>query len=510
MSFYDFRAARAKTLHRLTDGVLDLLVIGGGIVGAGVARDAAMRGLRIGLVEQHDFAFGTSSRSSGLLHGGLRYLAQGRIRLVYQASREKRLLHQLAPHLAQPLAFVFPASRGSGWPLWKLRVGVRLYDALCGGQNLGPSQAMTAAEVRAHLPGLEPKGLYGAVRYFDGLTSDARLVLDTLRSAATHGAAVLNYTRCHEAVRDGGVWRCALVDEIGGGELVARAHVVVNATGPWASSLPASRLRLRLTKGIHLVVARDRLPVPDAVVMTDQRRILFAIPWGRRVILGTTDTDYEGPIEAVRPEREDIDYVLAVANRTFPALDLTVADVRGSWAGLRPLVAQGRGRPSDISRAHQIHMPQPGWVDVAGGKLTTYRLIAEEVVDRVVRYLGCRALPCATAVVPLLAPEAAGPASGILPPPLDRQVVEEMCRHQWAVHLDDVMIRRTSWLYAEDNPAACARQVAAWMAEILGWDEAVQQAELARCDACGAGTTTARANGESQITNDEGPMTKHQ
>lgn len=492
MSFYDFRAARAKGFHCLADGVLDLLVIGGGIVGGGVARDAAMRGLRTGLVEQQDFAFGTSSRSSRLLHGGLRYLAQGRIRLVYQASHEKRLLHQLAPHLAQPLAFVFPAYRGSGWPLWKLRFGVRLYDALCGGHNLGPSQAMTAAEVRAHLPGLETRGLCGAVRYFDGLTSDARLVLDTLRSAAAHGAAVLNYARCYEAVRDGGLWRCGLYDEIDGGEAVARARVVVNATGPWAASFPASRLRLRLTKGIHLVVARERLPVPDAVVMTDRWRILFAIPWGRRVILGTTDTDYEGPLEAVRAEREDVDYVLAVVNRTFPAWGLAAGDVRGSWAGVRALVARGGGRTSDISRAHQISMPQPGWIDVAGGKLTTYRLIAEQVVDRVVRYLGCRVLPCTTAVVPLLAPEASRQASGVLPPPVQRQVVEEMCRHEWAVHLDDVMIRRTSWLYAEDDPASAARQVAAWMAEILGWNEAVQAAELARSIPAGEGGAAGR------------------
>jgi len=481
MSVYDLRAARAKAFHRLTDGVLDILVIGGGIVGAGVARDAAMRGLRTGLVEQYDFAFGTSSRSSRLLHGGLRYLAQGRLRLVYQASREKRILHQLAPHLAQPLAFVFPSYRGSGWPLWKLRLGVRLYDGLCGGQNFGPSRTMTAAEVLGHLPGLEPKGLCGAVRYFDGLTSDARLVLDTLRSAASHGAAVANYTRCHEAARDGTLWRCVLHDEVAGQELIARSPVVVNATGPWASSFPASRLRLRLTKGIHLVVPHDRLPVPDAVVMADQGRILFAIPWGRRVILGTTDTDYDGPLEAVRAEPEDIQYVLGVVNRAFPVAGLSSADVRGSWAGLRPLVDRGRGHPSDISRAHQIHMPQPGWVDVAGGKLTTYRLIAQEVVDRVVRFLGYRALPCATAVVPLLASEGVGPASGILPPPLQREVVEELCRHQWAVHLDDVMVRRTSWLYAEDDPAAAARQVAAWMAEFFGWDEPTLQAELARC-----------------------------
>lgn len=501
MCSFDLRAARAKTYHRLTDGVLDVLVVGGGIVGAGVARDAAMRGLRTGLVEQYDFAFGTSSRSSRLLHGGLRYLAQGRIGLVYQASREKQILHQIAPHLAEPLAFVFPAYRAGGWPMWKLRLGVRLYDALCGGQNFGPSGAMSAAEVRRHLPGLEAKGLYGAVRYFDALTSDARLVLDTLRSAAAHGAAVVNYTRCCEAVRDGQLWRCALRNEIEGGELVVRARVVVNATGPWGASFPASRLRLRLTKGIHLVVPRERLPVSDAVVMTDQGRILFAIPWGRRVILGTTDTDYGGPIEAVRPEPEDVEYVLAVANRTFPLFQLTPADVRGSWAGLRPLVGQARGRPSDISRAHEIRMPQPGWVDVAGGKLTTYRLIAEEVVDRAVRYLRCRVLPCATAVVPLLAREAVGHTSGILPPPLNREVVEEMCRHQWAVHLDDVMIRRTSWLYAEDDPLAVARRVAGWMAEILGWNDAVQQAELARCSAMSLAER--RENAQAPTSNDQ-------
>lgn len=408
-------------------------------------------------------------------------MAQGRVRLVSQASREKRRLYQLAPHLVEPLAFIFPAYRGSRWPLWKLRLGVRLYDALCGGQNLGPSEVLSAAEVAVRVPGIQRQGLCGAVRYFDALTSDARLVVDTLRSAAGHGATVVNYTRCLEAVRDGQVWRCALCDELAGQQLAARSRVVVNATGPWASSFPPSRLRLRLTKGIHLVVPRDRLPVPDAVVMTDQRRILFAIPWGRRVILGTTDTDYHGPLEAVCPEPEDVEYVLAVVNRTFPRLALAPADVRGAWAGLRPLVARGHGRPSEISRAHQIHMPQPGWVDVAGGKLTTYRLIAEHVVDRAVRYLGCRALRCATAMVPLLAPEAMGPTSGVLPPPLEREVVEELCRHQWAVHLDDVMIRRTSWLYAEDRPLAAARLVAGWMAEILGWDQAAQQAELTRC-----------------------------
>ena len=228
---------RAAAAEQLAGETLDVLVIGGGIVGAGVARDAAMRGLRVGLVEQHDLAFGTSSRSSRLLHGGLRYLAQGRIGLVYEASREKCILHRIAPHLAEPLPFVFPTYRGTCWPLWQLRIGVKLYDLLCGGQNFGPSGSMTAAEVRAHLPGIRATGLTGAVRYFDGLTNDARLVIDTLRSAARHGAMVCNYTRFESALADRGIWRCQLRDVPTDRPYQVSARTVVNAAGPWAPML---------------------------------------------------------------------------------------------------------------------------------------------------------------------------------------------------------------------------------------------------------------------------------
>ncbi|MCR4411437.1 MAG: glycerol-3-phosphate dehydrogenase/oxidase [Thermoguttaceae bacterium] len=477
---FDLSRSRADAVARLTDGVLDVLVLGGGIVGAGVARDAAMRGLRVGLVEQHDFAFGTSSRSSRLLHGGLRYLAQGRIGLVYEASREKRVLHRIAPHLAEPLAFVFPTYRGSGWPLWQLRIGVRIYDLLCGGRNLGPSSAMTPSEVLAHVPGLNREGLTGAVRYYDGLTNDARLVLDTLRSAAASGAVLLNYTRWEHAAPDGPGWRCGVRDVLADRGHEVRARTIVNATGPWAESLPQSGIRLRLTKGVHLVVDRDRLPVPDAVVMTQGRRILFAIPWGRRVILGTTDTDYAGPIDDVRTEAADVEYVLGVVNRAFPCAGLTASDVRATWAGLRPLIASRRGGPSDISRSHEIRMPHRGWIDVAGGKLTTYRLIAEQVVDRVAGVLGRGRLACTTAHAPLLPPEAVEGQSGILPPPVRPEVVEHACRHEWSMHLDDVVLRRTSWQYDEDNPGEVAERVSGWMAAELGWDEATRRSEVER------------------------------
>ena len=460
--------------------MLDVLVVGGGIVGAGIARDAAMRGLRTGLVEQHDLAFGTSSRTSRLLHGGLRYLAQGRLGLVHEASREKRTLHRIAPHLSEPLAFVFPTYRGTSWPRWKLRFGVKLYDLLCGGHNLGPSSAMNCREVLRHVPGLEAAGLTGAVRYYDGLTNDARLVLDTLRSASAHGAIVANYTRLEHAFPDGNAWRCLVRDVPAGQALELKARSVVNAAGPWASTLPHASIPLRLTKGVHLVIDRDRLRVPEAVVMAEGSRILFAIPWGRRVILGTTDTDYDGPIDDPQTEPADVEYILGVVGRAFPGAGLGPADVRATWAGLRPLLADRRGRPSDISRAHQIRMPQPGWLDVAGGKLTTYRRIAQQAVDRLLAHLGRKALPCRTAEEPLLPDPSVRHGSAILPPAPSRELVEHYAAAEWAVHLDDVMIRRTGWHYYLDEPRQVADQVVGWMAALFGWDAARVDAELAR------------------------------
>ncbi|MHC4176402.1 MAG: glycerol-3-phosphate dehydrogenase/oxidase [Planctomycetota bacterium] len=495
--------SRTAQIEALTAEPLDVLVVGGGILGAGIARDAAMRGLRVGLVEQHDLAFGTSSRSSRLLHGGLRYLAQGRIGLVREGSREKRLLARIAPHLAEPLPFIFPTYRRTGWPLWQLRIGVRIYDLLCGGQNLGPSGSLSRSEMLERLPGINPQNLTGGVRYFDGLTNDSRLVLDTLRSAGRHGAVICNYTRLENASSRPNGWDCELLDVLADRPCRLLARSVVNAAGPWADKLPHSRVCLRLTKGVHLVIDRRRLPLPsagdpesgteraEAVVMTQGRRILFAIPWGERVILGTTDTDYDGPIEAVRTEPADVEYILGVVNAAFPAaglgrVALNPADVISHWAGLRPLIASRRGGPSDISRAHQVRMSVcrghtgPGWLDVAGGKLTTYRLIAEQAVDRLLRHLRREATPCCTAEEPLLPAGEAEGLSGILPPPVTPQVVEHCCRNEWAVHLEDVMLRRTSWHFYLTDAGQVARQVAGWMAEIFAWDPPQQEAELAR------------------------------
>ncbi|MBN1912518.1 MAG: glycerol-3-phosphate dehydrogenase/oxidase [Pirellulales bacterium] len=469
---------RQQAVDRLENDEFDLLVLGGGIVGAGVARDAALRGLRVGLIEQHDFASGTSSRSSHLLHGGLRYLAQGFLRLVHEASQEKRVLHRIAPHLAEPLAFIFPTRPGWQWARWKLSVGVKLYDLLCGRRNLGKSSWMGRSKLFEMLPGLRRDGVTGAVRYYDGLTNDSRLVLDTLRSADQAGATLANYVRFIDARREGSRWRCQATCEITGHDMTVSAAQVVNATGPWSDKIPHSHTDLRLTKGVHLVIDRERLPLPDAVVLTEGSRILFAIPWGQRVILGTTDTDYAGPLNAPTTDSNDVRYILDIVNDAFPEADLDENDLISTWAGLRPLVADRNGNPSDISRRHEIAMAEPGWWDVTGGKLTTYRLMAEQTVDRVFGFFGRTSPPCQTARQTLLDSAQTNGYSAILPPAVSEKTVEHYCRNEWVVHLDDLMVRRTYWHHYQPDRKDICRQVAPWVAKALGWDEATMTTEL--------------------------------
>ena len=471
---------RTDSLVALTSDPLDVLVIGGGIVGAGIARDAAMRGLRTGLIEQYDFSWGTSSRSSRLLHGGIRYLAQGHVGLVRQASVEKCVVHRIAPHLTAALPCVFPTYRRTPWPRWKLRVGVKVYDLMCSGRNLGRSSALDVEQLKSHLPGVNVVGSTGAVRYFDGVTNDARLVLDTIRSAARHGAVVCSYARLHEAEPFGSRWQCRLLDTLEDREHRVRARCVVNATGPWADQFRRSRIKIRSTKGVHIVVDRSRLRIDEAVVMTEQDRVICAVPWGERVYVGTTDTDYDGRVEQVCTEAQDVQYLLDVLNRYFPEAVLDQGYILRTWAGLRPLVTDWRGAPSDVSRSHQIHLATDGWIDVAGGKLTTYRLMAQKTVDMIVRWLGCHAQRCCTATVPLLDSTEANGVSGIIPPPVSRAVVAHCCQYEWAVHLDDVMVRRTRWHYYHHDAHDIAQRVAQWMAGYLGWDAVAQAHEIAR------------------------------
>lgn len=509
--------ALANRLEALQSQPLDVLVVGGGIVGAGVARDAAMRGLRTGLVEQHDFASGTSSRSSRLLHGGMRYLAQGRVGLVWEASKEKTLLRKIAPHLADPLEFIFPTRNANGWPRWKLSFGVKVYDLLCGVGQGGGSGTLGVAETLRRVPGLDNDELTGAVRYHDALTNDSRLVLDTLNSAVQHGAIACNYVKLLDATAEGDHWRCELEDLRTASLLEVKARAVVNATGPWSDKMPNSETSLRLTKGVHLVIDRARLPMEDAVVLAEGSRILFVIPWGERIILGTTDTDYRGPLDNPSCDDADVSYILNVVNEAFPAAKLTPKDLVSKWSGLRPLVADKNGNPSDISRRHKITMSHAGWWDVTGGKLTTYRLMGEETVDAIVRHLGAKAGPCRTATTPLLEdgqrgePGHAQTYSGILPPPVSAAAVSHYCRVEAARHLDDVMIRRSSWRHYHHNHLDLAANVATWMAAELGWSDAEMEMELQRyrrltgageIAAPHIGASHARSNGRAFAAND--------
>jgi glycerol-3-phosphate dehydrogenase len=305
-------------------------------------------------------------------------------------------------------------------------------------------------------------------------------VIDNLQSAVRAGAAVMNYTRFNNARRSGKEWVCALTRVHEGDSLEVQARTIVNAAGPWADHLQGSGVRLRLTKGIHLVLDRRHLPVPDAVVITEGKRILFVIPWGERLIVGTTDTDYEGAIEEVRTQPEDVDYIFAAMRKFFPDVAISESDVISSWAGLRPLIADSRGRPSDLSRSHQILHPQPGWWDVAGGKLTTYRLMAEQAVDKVVAELNMQARSCQTAQEPLTSGNDSSAGSAVVPPPFCRERIEHCCLHEWAMHLDDVMMRRTSWHYYHKNASELARQALDWMSIIQNWNETQREAEWRR------------------------------
>jgi glycerol-3-phosphate dehydrogenase len=377
------------------------------------------------------------------------------------------------------LAFVFPTYRRTHWPKWRLRIGVKLYDWLCGGGNLGKSSVWSRSETIERLPNLRQEGLTGAVRYFDGQTSDVRLVIDTLRGASAAGATLANYVKLVDARREGDRWRCTVEDRLAERTFSFHARGIVNAAGPWADRLPHAKAKLRLTKGVHLVVDRRRLPLDDAAVVAAGRRILFAIPWGERVILGTTDTDYDGPPESPRCEPADQRYVLELIGAAFPGARLADDDVIATWAGLRPLVDEGAASPTDASREHEITLTEPGWWDVTGGKLTTYRLMGEQTIDRVAKFLNLRAPNSSTAKTPLLSGVQGDYPSSVEPPPFERETVEQLCREQWAVHLADVMTRRTSWRVYHADHARLAEQTARWMAELLGWNDDRVSEELA-------------------------------
>jgi glycerol-3-phosphate dehydrogenase len=388
---------RTATLQKLRGETFDLLVIGGGINGAAIARDAAMRGFRVALVEKGDFASGTSSKSSKLIHGGVRYLQQGDFRLVRVACRERDLLRRrLAPHLVRPLPFLFPVYRGDPVGVVTLGLGMWLYDLLAVFRNIRAHRMLTAKRTLSIEPRLRSEGLKGTALYYDCFTDDARLTLETILASRSEGAVVANYIELTEFIKENGrIVGAWIRDCLSGAAIEVRARRVVNATGPWADEVrridDASVLPcLRLTKGAHVIVPRERVDNAYAVVLRSPRdkRILFVIPWDAHAIIGTTDTDFDGSPDDVRPDESDVQYLLEAANWYFPQAHLRPADVISSYAGLRPLVASGDDKdPSQVSREEAIFESPSGLLTLAGGKLTTHRLVARQIVDSVAKKL---------------------------------------------------------------------------------------------------------------------------
>jgi glycerol-3-phosphate dehydrogenase len=400
---------RTSYLDRLQRETFDLVVIGGGITGAGIARDAAMRGLSVALLEKGDFAAGTSSKSSKMIHGGLRYLKYLQVRLVRESLREREVLLKTASHLVHAFPYVLPVYEGGPDSRLRLKVGLVAYDLLAGSRRVEHHTMLSADELLRMEPTLRRDGLLGGFRYFDCLVDDARLTLVTIRSAARHGAVPVSYTEVTDLVRDEErVTGVRFQDCLGGRRGTVAGRVVVNATGPWSDELRAkdgASPMLRPTKGIHLTVPRSSLPLSAIVAFPAlDDRLIFAVPLGDCTYVGTTDTDYTASPDQARADAADVDYLLGSVNAIFQGAHLSPSDVTSTWAGVRPLVTE-EGAPSDVPRDYEIEMGPPGLVSIVGGKLTTYRAMAEELLDRVLerekKRFGWSVAPCRTAETPL-------------------------------------------------------------------------------------------------------------
>lgn len=386
-------AGRIEALRGMATKPLDVLVIGGGITGSGVARDAALRGWKVALVEKEDFGFGTSSRSSKIVHGGVRYLEYGHFLLVRESARERRVVQSIAPHLVHRLDFLYPVFAPDS--LLKVRAGLAVFDWLASAEGAEKHETLDPDQVREHVPGLRDP-LRGAVVYPEYITDDARLTLENALSAAEHGALVANHARAEELFRDssGRIHGARVRDTLDGAVYEVQARAVVNAGGPWAQEiLQESRLpvpkALRPSKGIHILLSAERLPLSGATFLkTPSGRRGLAMRRLDYVYVGTTDEEYTGPLDTPRATREEVLDVLAMTQDSFPHAGLELADVLASWAGIRPLIAEEGKSTRDTSREDEVWHGPPGLVTVAGGKLTTYRRMAGRVVEALRDELG--------------------------------------------------------------------------------------------------------------------------
>ncbi|MFF7182222.1 FAD-dependent oxidoreductase [Streptomyces sp. NPDC008121] len=517
-------AERAEALAAMAERELDVLVVGAGVVGAGTALDAVTRGLSTGIVEARDWASGTSSRSSKLIHGGLRYLEMLDFALVREALKERGLLlERLAPHLVKPVPFLYPL-RHKGWERFYAGSGVALYDAMSvssgHGRGLPVHRHLSRRNALRVAPCLKKDSLVGALQYYDAQMDDARFVATLVRTAAGYGAKAASRARVIGFLREGERVVGARVKDVeGGGEYAIRAKQIVNATGVWTDDTQAligerGQFHVRASKGIHLVVPKDRIHSTSGLILRTEKSVLFVIPWGRHWIVGTTDTDWDLDKAHPAASSADIDYLLEHVNSVL-AVPLGRDDVQGVYAGLRPLLAGESDATSKLSREHTVAHPVPGLVVVAGGKYTTYRVMAKDAVDEAVHALDQRVAACVTEDIPLLGAEgykalwnarariaartglhvvrvehllnrygslteeildliAADPGLGEPLAAADDYLRAEIvyaASHEGARHLDDVLTRRTRIsIETFDRGTRSARECAELMAPVLGWD----------------------------------------
>ncbi len=477
--------------------IFDLLVIGGGITGAGVARDAAMRGLEVALVEKDDFASGTSSRSSRLVHGGIRYLEHGQLRMVRESVRERETLLRIAPHLVKPLEFTWPVYRDARISRTKLRAALGVYNMLAGHYRL--PRMYSAEEIGEREPLLQRRELKGGASYTDASTDDSRLTLANILSAQEHDAVTLNHTEALRPIsRERDEWLVKVRD--GPSEIVSdvRTRVLVNATGPWRLNLerrwPQHRLQRRGSKGVHIALPKDRVGNRGAVTITSPAdgRVMFVLPSGPLTIVGTTDTWTSESPDEVRASGADTEYLLNAAAAYFPDAHLTDADIVSAWAGIRPLADWDPDRkPSDVSREHRITQNGAGMITVSGGKLTTYRAMAQQIVNQVELELGKKSSPCKTAEVELPGNDRAErvAAMSASDPALAAQLVPELSytvgdlvyaiEHEMALTLSDLLTRRTRVAFelADHGVRAVPRIVDA-IAAAARWSDYAKRAQV--------------------------------
>ncbi|MBL7843471.1 MAG: glycerol-3-phosphate dehydrogenase/oxidase [Cyclobacteriaceae bacterium] len=382
---------RQQALLHLQQEKFDLLIIGGGITGAGIALDAASRGLKTALIEKNDFAYGTSSRSTKLIHGGLRYLKQLEFGLVKEVGSERAILHKLAPHLVVAEKMLLPLKEGRGFGSLLTSFGLKLYDWLAGVKPEDQRIMLVRSATLKHEPLLKPDDVKGGGLYAEYRTDDGRLTLEIMKTAAAHGACVSNYIRATDFSYEGGaVCGVKAADVLTQQTIAISATTVVNAAGPWVDELRVldkskKGKQLHLTKGVHIVVDRKKFPVRQAIYFdVPDGRMIFAIPRGRTTYIGTTDTDYHQAIDEVKTTVEDARYLIEAVNDSFPEVNLQLADVESSWAGLRPLIHEEGKSASELSRKDEIFQSPSGLISIAGGKLTGYRKMAERVVDMVI------------------------------------------------------------------------------------------------------------------------------